>query len=125
MLQWVRYAFGGGLPGELAPWVLRDITARGWLWRHLQRALVQLFPLVVLCLTIVPLRFGYRLSTAFGGLILALMFSFAYCTETSENRAVKAGFPAGTAARLREERVERERLERRSPYRRDGAGSFD
>ena len=31
----------------------------------------------------------------------------------------------GTAAELREERSERERVERRSPYRRGGAGSFD
>ena len=30
-----------------------------------------------------------------------------------------------SAQRLREERAERDRVERRSPYRRDGAGSFD
>lgn len=123
--QWVRYAFGARLPRELAPWVLHDITARGWVWRHLERALTQLLPLVVLCLTIVPTTLGYRLSMAAGGVLLGLTFSLAYCTETAENRARKAGYPPGTAASLRAERVERERLERRSPYRRDGAGSFD
>jgi hypothetical protein len=46
-------------------------------------------------------------------------------TETIEHRVAKAGYPAGTAARMRAERAERERLERLSPYRRDGAGSFD
>jgi hypothetical protein len=37
----------------------------------------------------------------------------------------KAGYPPGTAGRLRAERAERDRVERHSPYRRDGAGSFD
>ena len=36
-----------------------------------------------------------------------------------------AGYPPGTAARVRAERSERQQLERRSPHRRDGAGSFD
>jgi hypothetical protein len=46
-------------------------------------------------------------------------------TETIEHRARKAGYPPGTAARLRAERAERDRLERHAPYRKDGAGSFD
>jgi hypothetical protein len=45
--------------------------------------------------------------------------------ETTEHRVAKAGYPPGTAARLRAERNQREQLERRSPYRRNGAGSFD
>jgi hypothetical protein len=45
--------------------------------------------------------------------------------QTVEHRTVKAGYPPGTAARVREERAERDRVERRSPYRQDGAGSFD
>ena len=53
------------------------------------------------------------------------MFSIAFMTETIEHRVSKAGYPPGTAARLRAERAERDRVERRSPYRRDGAGSFD
>ena len=68
---------------------------------------------------------AYRVSAAFGGLLIALIFSMAFMTETIEHRAVKAGYPPGTAARLREERAERERVERRSPYRQDGSGSFD
>jgi hypothetical protein len=53
------------------------------------------------------------------------MFSIAFMTETIEHRVAKAGYPPGTAARLRAERAERERIERQSPYRRNGAGSFD
>ena len=123
--QWVWYALGGGLPRELSPWVLADTTGRTWIWRHLARAVVQLLPVLVLCLVAVPVPLAYRLSAAAGGLLLGLMFSIAFMTETIEHRVAKAGFPPGTAGRLRAERAERARAERHSPYRRDGAGSFD
>jgi hypothetical protein len=125
VLQWLRYAYGGGLPRDLSGWVLRDTTGPRWWLRHLARSVVQLLPVVVLCVVVVPAPLGYRVSAAVGGMFLALVFSSAYMVETTEHRVVKAGYESGTAARLREERVERERLERRSPYRRDGAGSFD
>lgn len=124
-LQWVWYALGGGLPRELSPWVLADTTGPTWIWRHLARAVVQMVPLVVLCLAVVPVPLAYRVSAAVGGLVLGLLFSIAFMTETIEHRAAKAGYPPGTAARLRAERAERARVERASPYRRDGAGSFD
>jgi hypothetical protein len=124
-LQWVWYALGGGLPRELSPWVLADTTAPTWIWRHLARAVVQLLPLLVLCLAVVPVPLAYRLSAAVGGLFLGLFFSIAFMTETIEHRVAKAGYPPGTAGRLRAERAERSRVERSSPYRRDGAGSFD
>ena len=124
-LQWVWYALGGGLPRELSPWVLADTTGRTWIWRHLARAVVQVLPLVVLCLVVVPVPLAYRVSAAAGGLVLAVIFSIAFMTETIEHRATKAGYPPGTAARVRAERAERDRVERRSPYRRGGAGSFD
>ena len=122
--QWVWYALGGRLPRRLAPWVLADTTGRTWVWRHLARAAVQMLPVVVLCL-LVPVPWGYRVSAAVGGFFLGLLFSVAFMVETTEHRVVKAGYEPGTAARVRAERVERERLERLSPYRRDGAGSFD
>lgn len=68
---------------------------------------------------------AYRVSAAAGGLVLAVIFSIAFMTETIEHRATKAGYPPGTAARVRAERAEHDRVERRSPYRRGGAGSFD
>jgi hypothetical protein len=123
--QWVWYALGGGLPRELSPWVLADTTGRTWILRHLTRAVVQMLPVVAICLFAVPVPLAYRLSAAVGGLLLGLMFSIAFMTETIEHRASKAGYPPGTAARVRAERAERERVERRAPYRRDGAGSFD
>jgi hypothetical protein len=123
--QWVWYALGGGLPRRLSPWVLDDVTRRTWVVRHLVRALVQLAPVVALCLVVAPVPFSFRLSAAAGGLLMGLLFSLAYMTETTEHRAVKAGYPPGTTARLRAERVEREQLERRAGYRDGGAGSFD
>jgi hypothetical protein len=125
VLQWIWYAYGGGLPRELAPWVLHDTTTRTWVLRHLARAVVQLTPFIAVCLAAIPVQFGYRLSAAAGGLLLALMFSVAYMTETTEHRVAKAGFEAGTAAQVREERAEQARQERQAPYRRDGAGSWD
>lgn len=121
----MRYALGGRLPRELSPWVLADTTEPGWVRRHLTRAVVQLLPVLVLCVVAVPVPLVYRLSAAGGGLLMGLVFSTAFMVETTEHRVAKAGYPPGTAARLRAERGEREQLERRSPYRRDGAGSFD
>jgi hypothetical protein len=116
---------GGGLPRRLSTWVLADTTGRTWILRHLVRTAVQVLPLMALCLLVPPVSLAYRLSAAFGGLGIALMFSIAFMTETIEHRATKAGFPPGTAARVRAERAERDRVERRSPYRRGGSGSFD
>jgi hypothetical protein len=123
--QWLWYAYGGGLPRSLSPWVLEDTTCRTWVLRHLARALVQLTPVVVLCLLVPPVDFGFRLSAAAGGLVIGLLFSAAYMTETTEHRAVKAGWAPGTTAERRDERAERERVERRARYRSGGSGSFD
>jgi hypothetical protein len=124
-VQWLWYALGGGLPRRLSPWVLADTTGRTWILRHMLRAVVQVAPVMALCLLVPPVSLAYRLSAAFGGLMIALIFSMAFMTETIEHRAAKAGYPSGTAARVRAERSERERVERHSPYRRGGAGSFD
>lgn len=123
--RWIWYAYGGGLPRHLSPWVLEDVTRRTWVWRHLARALVQLAPVVALCLTVAPVPFTFRLSAAAGGVLMGLLFSLAYMTETTEHRAVKAGYPPGTSARVRAERAERERMERQARYRQGGSGSFD
>jgi hypothetical protein len=105
--------------------VLEDTTRRTWALRHLARALVQLAPVVALCLLLPPVDAGVRLTAAGGGLVMGLLFSAAYMTETTEHRAVKAGWPPGTTAERRAERAERERVERRARYRSGGAGSFD
>lgn len=124
-VQWLWYALGGGLPRRLSPWVLADTTGRTWILRHLLRSVVQVAPVMALCLLVPPVTLAYRLAAALGGLAVALLFSIAFMTETVEHRSTKAGYGPGTAARVRAERAERDRVERHSPYRRNGAGSFD
>ena len=63
-LQWLWYALGGGLPRSLSEWVLEDTTRRSWAVRHLARALVQLTPLLVVCLVVVPVPFAFRAAAA-------------------------------------------------------------
>lgn len=123
--QWLWYAYGGGLPPSLSDWVLDDTTRRSWVWRHLARALVQLAPVLLLCLLVPPVPFDIRLTATLGGVVIGLLFSVAYMTETTEHRAVKAGWPPGTTGARRAERAERERIERQARYRSGGAGSYD
>jgi hypothetical protein len=82
--------------------VLHDTTTDTWILRHLARALVQLAVPVILVLTVVPGPFWIRGMAALGGVVMGLIFSFAYITETTEHRLVKAGYPAGTAAQARQ-----------------------
>ena len=100
--RWIWYALGGGLPSRNRTWVLRDTTTRTWWLRHLLRACVQMAVPVALVLLLVPGPFWIRGMAALGGLMLGLIFSVAYMVETTENRVVRAGYPAGTAAAARE-----------------------
>jgi uncharacterized protein DUF5313 len=101
-LRWLWYAMGGGLPGRHSSWVLHDTTTDSWGVRHVLRAVVQMSVPIALVLLLVPGPFWIRGMTALGGLLLGLIFSIAYMTETTENRVKKAGYPAGTAQRVRD-----------------------
>jgi hypothetical protein len=57
---------------------------------------------IALVLTVLPAAWGLRLAAAGGGVLLALIFSLAYMPETTENRVMKAGYPAGTAQAARD-----------------------
>jgi hypothetical protein len=100
--RWIWYALGGRLPERNRGWVLRDTTVGTWWLRHLARTLVQLAVPIALVLALLPAPWGLRAACAGGGLILALIFSLAYMPEVTENRVIKAGYPAGTAAARRE-----------------------
>ncbi|WP_448616806.1 DUF5313 family protein [Modestobacter sp. URMC 112] len=102
VLRWLWYALGGGLPARHSGWVLHDTTTAGWALRHVLRAAVQMALPVLLVLLLVPGPFWIRGMTALGGLLLGLIFSLAYMTETTENRVKKAGYPAGTAQAVRD-----------------------
>jgi hypothetical protein len=109
--RWLWYALGGGLPQRHHGWVLHDTTTRTWWLRHIARVLVQIAIPIALVMTLLPAAWGLRAAVAGGGVALALFYSLAYMPETTENRVVKAGYPAGTAtahrdqaARVREQR---------------------
>jgi hypothetical protein len=108
--RWLWYALGGGLPQRHHGWVLHDTTTGTWWLRHIARVLVQIALPIALVMTLLPAAWGLRAAVAGGGVALALFYSLAYMPETTENRVVKAGYPAGTAtahrdqaARLREQ----------------------
>ena len=93
--RWLLYAVGRGLPPRNREWVLYDVTTRTWVLRHLLRATVQL----------APGSSGVRIGAVLGGLALGYFYSLAYMYETTENRAMKAGYPRGTARELRDRRT--------------------
>ena len=101
-LRWVWYALGGRLPERNRGWVLYDTTTGTWWLRHIARTLVQLAVPIALVVVLLPASWPLRLAAAGGGVFLALVFSLAYMSETTENRVVKAGYPAGTAQRARD-----------------------
>jgi len=110
-LQWLRYAYGGRLPADLWPWVLRDVTDRGWSMRHVARAAAQMTPLSTAILIFVPGPFWIRALSVLGGAIMGLFFSLGFMIETTEHRLVKAGYPVGTGERIRQhEALERRRI---------------
>jgi hypothetical protein len=102
VLRWLWYAMGGGLPERHRAWVLHDTTTGSWGVRHVLRAVVQMAVPIALVLLFVPGPFWIRSMAAIGGLLLGLIFSIAYMTETTENRVKKAGYRAGTAQAVRD-----------------------
>lgn len=102
VLRWFWYALGGSLPARHRAWVLHDTTTGTWGWRHVARAVVQMLIPVGLVLLVLPGPFWIRAMAAFGGLLLGLIFSIAYMSETTENRVKKAGYPPGTAQAVRD-----------------------
>lgn len=102
--RWLWYAVGGRLPVAYREWVLYDVTCRRWPLRHLLRLLVQVAPVAVVLVVLIPGPIWVRLMAVVGGSLVGLSYSFVFLYEATENRAWKAGYDHGTAARVREER---------------------
>jgi Family of unknown function (DUF5313) len=103
-VRWLWYALGGRLPAAYRDWVLYDVTCRTWPLRHLARLLVQLVPVAVVLMALLPGPIWVRSMAVIGGSLVGLLYSFVFLYEATEHRACKAGFPHATAARVREER---------------------
>jgi hypothetical protein len=100
--RWLWYALGGRLPERNRGWVLHDTTTGTWWLRHMARSLVQMAIPIALVMTLLPAGWGLRAAAAGGGVALALFYSLAYMTETTENRVLQAGYPVGTAQARRD-----------------------
>jgi hypothetical protein len=103
--QWVKYAYGAGLPDVFDDWVLRDTTGASWVWRHLARALVQIAPIVIVVILFLPGPEWIRLVAVVAGTAMALLFSIAYIVESNDRRLAKAGFAQGVGERTRQRRA--------------------
>ncbi|HEX2073093.1 MAG TPA: DUF5313 family protein [Geodermatophilus sp.] len=100
--RWLWYALGGRLPERHRGWVLHDTTTGTWWLRHIARMLVQLAIPIALVMLLLPAGWGLRAAVAGGGVLLALIYSVAYMSESTETRVKKAGYPVGTAQAYRD-----------------------
>lgn len=75
------------------------------------RGLVQLVVPVVAVLVFIPTSFPIRVLTAIAAAGPAMMISIGYLIETTENRLIKAGYPAGYGELVRKERAAKSQYE--------------
>jgi Family of unknown function (DUF5313) len=92
---------GGGLPPRHRHWVLHDVTTKRWRWRALFRSVIQILPVAVLLFIFLPTQSWVALMAVGGGLLVGMIYAVAYLDESTEHRALKAGFTRGTASRIR------------------------
>ncbi|SHK50154.1 hypothetical protein SAMN05443637_10759 [Pseudonocardia thermophila] len=102
--RWLGYAFGAGLPPEMHRWVLHDVTARTWLLRHFARAMVQIGPVAVLLMVLLPGDAALRISAITMGAVMGLLYTTVFVHASTEHRAIKAGYPEGYASLVRSRR---------------------
>jgi hypothetical protein len=110
-LRWLWYAFGGGLPPRYRNWVLHDVTTRTWPLRQMLRSVVQLLPVAALLVLVVPGELWVRLMAVVGGALVGMMYAASFVQQTTEHRAMKAGWPPGYAQEVRDLRYESRRAE--------------
>ena len=116
-LLWLRYAFTGSLPAQYSAWVLHDLTTGTWLVRHVLRVLVMLMLPEAALVLVLPATGTLRALTAFvtGACVLLLMSILAQ--DTTERMAQRAGYPWGTAQRLRGQRSENAQRDQAAAFR--------
>jgi hypothetical protein len=102
-LRWLRYAFGRPLPAKYREWVLHDLTVDTWWLRQLIRSLVQVLPFGIALALLLPVEPWIRITAVLGGMAVGMIYAVALLPETSESRAIKAGYPRGYIVRVREE----------------------
>ena len=116
-ILWLRYVARGSLPEQYSEWVLHDVTTGTWLARHLARILVLLVVPETVVVLAVPASGSIRALTAFvtGACVVLLMAILA--NDSVERIAQRAGYPWGTAERLRAQRSEQHQRDHAAAYR--------
>lgn len=113
--RWLWYAIGGRLPEQHRSWVLHDVTAKTWIWRHAARAAVLLLPLMLVWL-LLPGPLTLRLSLVLMAGLVGFFYSLVYAEESGENRLRKHGYPYGTGRKIRTEAKEEAEKEVKARY---------
>lgn len=98
--------------------MLHDVTTRTWVVRHFARTAVQLAPVLVVLYLMIPGEPWIRGTAVLAGALLGFFYSGAYLYETTEHRAIKAGYARGHAARVRGAGQGDERLAQQERYQR-------
>lgn len=117
---WIWYCFGGRLPERYRDWVVRDATARTWLFRAVARGLVQVTPFAAVFVLLVVL-FAHSWLIAIVGVAIGigamLPYSLAYAEHSVNARLGAYGFPADHASNLRKARYKAEHADEDERYR--------
>jgi hypothetical protein len=101
-LHWLWYAMGGGLPSRYREWVLRDATRDGWRLRQFLRGFLQIGPVAVPILLLVPGPLWIRLAAILLGWLVGLQYALYFVDDAVERRVLKAGYPVGAAQAARD-----------------------
>lgn len=109
--RWLQYTLTGNLPERYAGWVLHDTTTHTWLLRHLARVLVVIAVPTALIMGLLPASVPVRVLTAFTTAACVVLLTAILSNDMTERRANKAGFPWGTAERMRANRSLADQLE--------------
>jgi hypothetical protein len=102
-VRWLWHVFGGRLGPRYREWVLRDNTSRTRWLRQTVRGTVQIAPLALLMLVVLPDIWIAGASVALG-LLLGLWYCIDYTNQTAERRLMKHGYGPGTLERALRDR---------------------
>jgi hypothetical protein len=91
-LQYIAYSFGRKLPDEMREWVRNDLIGDHALTRHMFRSMMPFLPVFVAGL-LVPGPVVLRIACVLLGLILALIYSFAFMDMNRRRRLSLHGLP--------------------------------
>ena len=91
-LRWLWYAMGGRLPLQYRAWVLHDVSCDTWRLRQFVRAFVQMSPMAVPILLLMPGQLWVRIAAIALGWLVGLQYALYFAEGAVERRAWTAGY---------------------------------